>query len=336
MKYIRFIKLIIIVLFFSACESNKLDIDVSHVDLEVKVHRFDRELFETNPDSIFRGRLKFEEEYGDFFQRYIENVIGIGQIDDPGIADSLRKFINDPYITELYNDVKKAYPDLSWLNEGLTDAFKHYKFYFPEKIIPKPVAFISGLNYAMVTTDSVLGIGLTMYLGRHYKNYAMMGFPEYKTANMNAANILPDAVKGWVSTEIDFEPSGKDLLAQIVHQGKMMYILDAILPKVEDSLKIGYTSQQMEWCKNNEANIWAHFIDKELLFSTDFKEVVKYMNEGPFTPGFPRESPSKTGTWMGWQIVRAYMDRQENIDLNKLIGTDARVILKESKYKPKK
>lgn len=337
MKYVHCLKLLLpIFIFLSACQPNPLEIDVSHIKLEVDIHRLDQQLFEQNQDSIVYNVQKFRQEYDIFFQRYIENILGLGSINNPVIADSLKSFINDPYINELFNDVQKKYPDMLRLNKDFSDAFKHYKFYFPEKTIPKVVTFISGFNYALANTDSVLGIGLTMYLGSHYEHYEKLGFPRYKTANMNAVNILPDAVKGWISTEIEFDPFDKSLLENIIYHGKIMYILDAVLPKVEDSLKIGYSSEQLRWCDANEENIWAHFIDKELLFSTNYKEIMKYVSEGPFTPGLPRESPSRVGVWVGWQIVRSYMDKSSAIDLNKLLQENPMVILKASKYKPGK
>jgi hypothetical protein len=38
----------------------------------------------------------------------------------------------------------------------------------------------------------------------------------------------------------------------IISQGKLMYFVDAMLPDMHDSLKIGYTAAQLKWCQNNE------------------------------------------------------------------------------------
>nr|MBA3898864.1 hypothetical protein [Bacteroidota bacterium] len=159
--------------------------------------------------------------------------------------------------------------------------------------------------------------------------------PQYRSNLMGKDYIISDAMKGWVSSEFDFNPIEADFITQIVHYGKIQYVLDALLPETPDSIKIGFTSQQMDWAKNNEVNVWAHFIDQKLLFSSNSRDIMKFINEGPFSPGFHKESPARIGVWVGWQIVKAYMDRQPEVDLEKLLETDAKTILKESKYKPK-
>ncbi len=115
-----------------------------------------------------------------------------------------------------------------------------------------------------------------------------------------------------------------------------MYIMDAVLPNVPDSLKIGYFEGQLEWCKDQEFQIWENTIKVGLLYSTDHNAYLSFLNDGPFTKGFgvPDGAPPKLGVWLGWQIVRKYMDRKTKITLEQLMGKGADEILKESKYKP--
>ena len=331
---IFYLLILTLTVLFNACKSDKLKIDVSGMEANVETFRIEKELFSDKQD--YEKHRKLHNKLGDFYQKYIEIMIKAGPVDDSLTINSINHFTQDAEIKEVYADVVSAYTDLTFLNRELSSAFKHYSYYFPNNLIPEVVTYISGFNYAVAASDSVLGIGLDMYLGKDYKYYSMIGFPAYKTNSMSREYILPDAVKGWVATEFEFDPIGKDMLTQIIHHGKIMFILDALLPHLEDTLKIAYSKEQLEWCKNNEANVWAHFIDKQLLFTTNSKEIMSYINDGPFTNGLPRESPSKVGVWLGWQIVRAYMERQDSVDLQKLLDTNAQEILKESKYKPRK
>jgi uncharacterized protein YjaZ len=176
-----------------------------------------------------------------------------------------------------------------------------------------------------------------MYLGPGYKNYALIPqLPKYMVARMRKENIVTDAVKGWCTTEFESK-SSKDLLSQMVHNGKIHYLLDATLPELEDSVKIGYTAQQMDWAQKNEFNIWTFFIDKKLLYSKNETENSKFINDAPFTAGMPTESAPKAGVYVGWQIVRSYMKKNPNITLQSLMAeTDAQKILSLSGYKPRK
>lgn len=300
----------------------------------------EREFFSANPDSLNLVHLGLLAEYRVFYQRYIENITGIGLVNDPAISYSLKTFISDKYIREIYKDTEKKYmDDIEDIRQGLTGAFKRSRYYFPRMVVPEIVTFISGFQYAIAVTDSVLGIGLDMYLGSDYSNYPRAGFPLYKIALMDRDYIVPDAMKAWLMTEFFSEESQGpgDMLGTMIQYGKIMYLSDAILPDTEDSLKTGYTAAQLGWCKKNEFNIWAHLVDNELLFSTDPAIINKFFNEAPFTSGLPKESPPKTGIWVGRQIIKSYMENNPEVTIPELMKQqNAQEILNKSKYKPKK
>jgi uncharacterized protein YjaZ len=61
-----------------------------------------------------------------------------------------------------------------------------------------------------------------------------------------------------------------------------------------------------------------------------------FMVDGPFTSSFSQESPARTGAWLGWQIVKAYM-KKNNVSLKQLLdNVDSQEILEKSGYKPGK
>ena len=81
--------------------------------------------------------------------------------------------------------------------------------------------------------------------------------------------------------------------------------------------------------------MWNYIVENKLLFSSQRMNMVRYINDAPSTTGFPPESPGRTGIWLGWQIVRTYMDRHPEISLPELMNNmDFRGILNESKYFP--
>ena len=59
------------------------------------------------------------------------------------------------------------------------------------------------------------------------------------------------------------------------------------------------------------------------------------MNEGPKTPALGNESPGFIGQFVGWQIVKKWMDKNEDISLDVLMKTNAKKIFNEAKYKPR-
>ena len=78
-------------------------------------------------------------------------------------------------------------------------------------------------------------------------------------------------------------------------------------------------------------------LDKELIYSTDPSETIKYFGEAPFTTGFSKESPGRTGWWIGWQIIRSYMNNYPETTILELISLDNnQEILTKTKYKPRR
>jgi hypothetical protein len=152
---------------------------------------------------------------------------------------------------------------------------------------------------------------------------------------MSKENLVIGALTGWVSTEFEQPESNANLLTEMVHQGKILYLLDALMPKTAKPLKVSYTTQQFNWCKANETQIWFYVIDNELLYTKKTSDVIKFMGESPFIQGFPEGSPGRVGHWIGWQIVAAYMEKNPNITIAQLMQeTNAQKILNKSKYKP--
>lgn len=327
------------VIIFSSCHHNPLDIDVSKISVPpVKIDRLEKDLFAMPPDSINQYTTRMLKKYGIFYTNFVTGFINDGGIMDSTYAASLRRFITDRDMRNTYDSCEKTYPDISFLENGLEDAFRHFRYYFPAMPLPRALTAISGYNYSLVYYDSTLAISLEMYLGTNSSYYTMLGFPLYKTMHMTRDYMMSDAVYGWLESIFKPNEDKNDLLSQIVHEGKIMYALDAMLPRVNDTIKIRYTKKQLAWCKENEFNMWAYIIREKLLYTTDQSNIAKFTDDGPFTSLFNHDlSPSRTGYWLGWRIVRTYMNNNSTISLAQLMAEkSADKILKESGYKPEK
>jgi hypothetical protein len=303
----------------------------------LKINRFDQELFQLKNDSSNHLDIsRFYTKYPDFFNLYTKNILNIGDSSNPQMRELLNGFIHDQYINEMYNEVNKQYFNVNQYNQQLTDAFKGFQYFFPQAKIPEITYFVSGYNYANITTAQTLGIGLEMYLGSSYKPYTLLEIPVYRQKLMRSEYIVIDALQAWISTELEKEEDYSSLLHQMLYKGKVLYTIENLVPDLSDTVKFGYSENQLMWCKNNESKIWSHFIEKKLLFKALRGDSFKYINEGPFTAGFPRESPGKIGVWLGYQIIKKYVSQNPKITLKQLFDNhNAQQILTLSKYKPK-
>jgi hypothetical protein len=246
------------------------------------------------------------------------------------------QFITVENMLTLYNDVQTEYENIEPIESAFTDAFAHYKYHFPDSTVPEIVFNISALNYAIVATPSTLGIGLDMFLGADYPIYPMVGLPQYMYKNMKPEQVLPQAIKGWLQSMYETEAERDNLLEYMVFEGKLLYCTDALLRNTPDSIKIGFSPDAMDWCTAYEARVWAHLVDEELLYSTEYMNINKWINQAPFVAGIPKDSPGRLGQWVGWQIVRNYMKNNPEATILQLMeNQNAHDILTRSKYKPK-
>lgn len=325
-------------LFFTSCKRNSLDVDVSNVIIpEVKINRLEQDIFNIDTADIKNATEKLQVKYVRFYSSYITRIINTGGLRDSSYATRIKQFISDRDMREAYADCQKMYPDTDLLTIQLTDLFKHFKYYFPKKNVPKTITMMSGFNYSVVILDSTLAIGLEMYLGSNNKFYQMLALPQYKTMFMNKENIVPDATRAWMLIEFPYHMNKSDFLSEITYVGKIMYLTDAFLPNTHDSLKIQYTRQQLDYCSQNEFNVWSYFAAQKLLYSTNQAEIMKFTSEGPFTSAFSKDAPPRIGYWIGWQIIRQYMKNNPDVSIEQLMKEDdAQKILNKAKYKPRK
>jgi gliding motility-associated lipoprotein GldB len=328
---------IVLLMLVMACKQDARRIDIAGVDVAVPVTRFEKELFSIKEPGVSNQISNLEKKHSLFFTLFTKYIIRSADKNDSLSKANLMNFVMDKEIQTVYKETETLYSDFSDIQTQLTEGFRRYKKSFPGKVVPSVYTFISGFNYAVISADSLLGIGLDMYLGASCKYYPALGLPKYKMNNMRKEYVVSDAMKGWMQTEYPIDETKKDFLSHMVYYGKLLYFQDMILPDTPDTIKIGYTEKQLNWCVKNEAAIWAHFINQKLLFAPGYADYHKFINEGPTTNGFPKESPSLLGNWIGWQLVRSYMQENPNVSMAALFNeTDAQKILTLSKYKPKK
>lgn len=325
-------------LFISCTDSNPLKVDVSEVPVpELTINRLEQDVFNMDTTDIPGATKKLQAKYGQFYSAFITGILNNGEIRDSSYAVRIKQFIREKDMRRAYENCQQVYPDLNKLTSDLIDAYHHFKFYFPNRNLPQPVTMMSGFNYAVYPLDSTLAIGLEMYLGSDNDFYKMLGYPRYRTLFMNKEDILPDAVGGWLINEFPYMMDKNDFLSEIIYMGKILYATDAMLPEVPDTLKIRYTQQQLEYCIQNEFNVWSYFAAQKIVYTTDQAEIVKYTSEGPFTSALSKQSAPRIGYWIGWRIVKQYMRNNPKVSLEDLMKEkDAQQLLARSKYKPRK
>ncbi len=315
---ISFLLLVLVV--FSSCQDNdKLQVDVSKVPAKVVISRFDKDYYGISADKF----SEIKHKYPYMFPEKVPDSVWTAKMQDSLLLD-------------LKQEVDNVFPNLDKQKPGIENLFKHIKYYYKDFKDPKILTLYSDWNYLRraVYVDSIELLTLDNFLGCDNRIYK--GIPMYIRQNLTPERIPVEIANSIIITKVPPTRS-KNLLNKMVNAGKKLYLLDAFLPQIADSLKIGYNAKKMQWIQENEEDVWIYFIENELLYNADTKLDMRFMNLAPYSKFYTEDdtkSPGRVGQYIGWQIVRSFMKKNE-VSLQQLIHMDEEEIFKKSGYKPK-
>ena len=331
--------LIVLILGVLGCSSNPLEVDVSEVQIDFRFDRMDQEMIASSHADLQAVSDDCAARYGGWYDIYTTDMIRVGRADNPSIGLNLRQFVADPVVQETWTHISTKYANTDDLEQSFSDALRHYKYYYPDAYTPSVVCMHTGFNFGVYPTDSVIGIGLEMYLGPEneiVKSLPVSDFPQYVKDQMRREYITVDAMNVWLSNRFyDHDAFGNTFLSQMIFYGKVQYMLDAVMPTVADSVKLKFSADQLAWCEASEYSVWQTIIEKNLLYQTEDMEIRNWMSDAPFTKGLPRESPPRVGVWMGWKIVKAYVEANPDVSLQDLMAENNHQKILNA-YKPEK
>jgi hypothetical protein len=304
-------------------------INLTGISLPLKIQRLEDTLF----------KLETKAEVADFLkdhQLLAEKFIGI-ETDQEGnkLIDKLYEMIHTPSLQTLYQEVELKFKDISELQNQLEYAFKCLKYYYPTFKIPQVVTFITGIGTDLYVNKQLIVIGLDFFLGKGAK-FRPLHMPEYILRTYEPHYIAPKLTL-LLSQQFNAENSKDNTLLQdMLYLGKAYYFTKTLLPEVPEAIILGYTEAQYTDTEKYQRIVWQHFIDHELFYTTDAIVKRKYLGDKPFTAEIGPGCPGNIGGWLGYQIIKKYMQNNPNITLPMLMqNSDAQHLFMQAKYKPK-
>ena len=344
----KIVPALLISLVIAACGGKNIP-DVSDVKVDLEVQRFEQDLFAIDTNHIYTEYVALQKKYPTFLHEFTLNILGLPPLSDTAETeiDALKRFLRD------YRPVKdsadKVFRNFDKIAADVKQGLQFVGHYFPGYPSPKKlITFIGPMDayfegstsgYGDVITSEALATGLQLHMGADFSMYkSQMGlslYPSYISRRFTPECIPVNCIKNIVDDMFPDNSGSKSLVEQMVEKGKRIYLLDKLLPYTPDTLKIGYTKNQLEGCYKNEGLIWNYFLTQGLLYNSDPGMIKNYVSDAPNTPEFGEGSPGYLGLFTGWQIVKKYMDKNADITLQTLMKTDARKLFEESKYKPK-
>ncbi len=332
---------------YSACKTEPKEShpDVSNIEVEFDLIRLDEAVFKMDTNNLSHELDVVMDQYPSAASLYFGtlNPYTASRNRDT-IAHRLGTFLKDPFFQNLQDTIGLIFGDMADLKEEYRKGYQYFKHYFPEADIANVYTMNTGFSYQRFLFEdddetNALGVSLDLFLGNEYPYKRIdpqnPSFSKYLTRSFDKKHLVKKTMEILVDDQLG-EVNGVRMIDQMIHNGKRLYILDHLLPETHDSIIMEYTTEQMNWVKENELEMWAYFFDQELFYETNTMTLKKYLSPNPNSPGMPSEAPGRTANYIGWQIVKKYMNRNPRTSMQDLINySDAQKLLEQSKYKPK-
>lgn len=332
MKLSKVLWVVCLASFLTACNGqNRVSIHPSQ-PLAVKIHRFDKALFQwlENSDSLRLDSLK--AGYAAMLEVLGKGVLNMQTPDTPGFEERITGFYAEPTLRGLYRDALRSYESVDDIEQALGEGLAYLQANFPLMQIPAVYMHVSGLNQNVLAGDSLLSLSIDKYMGADYGLYQDF-FYEYQRRKMQRAQVAPDYLAGWLMSEYPFTGKESVLLDRMIYEGKIKYLVCDALSSLDEAGLMGYTPQELDWCRANEGMLWRQLVERKHLYTPDLSTTSRYFEDAP-AEFLSSEAPGNLGTWVGWQIVNRFMEETGSTPEALMQATDAADILTQSKYKP--
>ena len=327
MKYfIKYIVIIIILIDCQSCDTSSKKINLKNDEWKnYETIRLDKKLLSAkNTTEIHQAFIKYPQLYQNFYSRMLRagdmKDVQVKKLSIP-VMETLNKFKSDTVINNILKEIQKEFDDFEYYKLEIAKGLSRYESIFNFKYESQKIGtFFSLFNADVVEFDSIIWIGLDMYIGpenRITKLIRSESLPQYIKDKMDKKYIVSDVLFGYLMTH-NYKYMGDDLLSKVLSYGKIAYLMDLILPDEDPENKFRYNASELKWCGQNEKYIWQHIIDEELLYEKDLKKINSLFNPGPYTKNFGKESPSHIGIWLGHRMIQDYA-KKNNLNIKEIL-----------------
>ncbi len=225
--YISF--LVLLVLFSCEIRLRPNSDDDSKPGLEVQ--RYDRLQSRYLTTGDFSALQQMNIEYPMETRTLIEDVLQLGEVNDPEINSKFLRFYQDTTLQCIITDAEVQYANMSDINKSLSRSFAALNALVPG--LPKPTVYaqIGSLDQSVIVGDNSIGISLDKYLGKDYPLY-MRYYNANQRKAMSREYIVPDCLCFYILAQFPLQNHDtKTQEERDQHMGKVMWTVNKVLGK---------------------------------------------------------------------------------------------------------
>lgn len=185
----------------------------------------------------------------------------------------------------------------------------------------KYAAVVWGNLKSILFVDNVMLIALNHYLGEDYEGYKGSIWPAYVRHEKTPGNLPYDMAEALVGSSYGYD--GGDYataLSRMLYEGALIEAKMRLVKDATEAGALGYTAEQMDWFAHNERQIWETLITKKLIYDTSAETKARLVERAPATTIIAPFVPPRAGRYIGYAIVKSYLDRHPDTSLGELLS----------------
>lgn len=212
----------------SACELRLKPFE-EESEHRMEVFRYDRLESQYLTTGDFSALQQMSTEYPMETRTLIEDILHIGEVNDPQINKKFLTFFQDSTLQMIVSDAESQYANMDDINQQLNKAFFNLKGRIPDMPLPQVYAQIGALDQSIVIGNQSIGISLDKYLGEDYPLYKKF-YSASQLKAMSRRYIVPDCLSFYLLSLYpmpDFEQRSQ--IDRDLHIGKIMWVCNQVL-----------------------------------------------------------------------------------------------------------
>lgn len=225
-----YIIIMTIVLFVStACELKLKQYGEDSPSSLVEVQRYDRLQSRYLTTGDFSALQQMNIEFPMETRTLIEDVLRIGDVNDPEINSKFLNFYQDTILQSLIADAELQYASMTDINKQFSDAFKKLQKMCPSMKLPIVYSQIGALDQSVIIGNNSIGISLDKYLGNDYPLYRRF-YSEEQRRLMTREYIVPDCMSFYILSMYPLKNhENRTQYERDLHMGKIMWAVNNLL-----------------------------------------------------------------------------------------------------------
>jgi hypothetical protein len=328
---IRKFGLALLVFGLFACQQDPYKVDVDNSQLKITYQNLDsafRYAHVNQQRKLITQLLKSDFDLTQFCFPY---ALQVSTKTDSAFLNDLQHTYAHPFNKQVFGALDQRSQWRLKTFKQIALALKRLHILAPKIDLPSSVYFTySQFAASAYASPKNIVIGQERYLGPSHPLIAQLPaqqFYDWIKEGMAPQFATSDALLAWLSTNT-LKATDENLASEMLRWGKLIAILEIISPEVKLQQHLRYAEADLNWALKAERGFWEYLVEQQLLFKTDQELHMNMLNEGPYTIGLPQESPDRMGRFLGYRIVKQYIEANQP-SISALLRTPYHQILKK-------